>query len=64
MTAPDDRHIRQTARQLRANTQQEGARQETATDVGSADGLDKDDAVPADGMTTHPDEVPTTDDSR
>jgi hypothetical protein len=40
----------------------EGARQETATDLGNTDGLDKDDSFPADGATTSPDEEATTDD--
>jgi len=63
MTVSEDRPTRQTARHLNANMQgEEGARQETATGVGSADGLDKDDTVSADGATTHPDEVPITDD--
>jgi hypothetical protein len=38
------------------------ARQETVTDVGSTDGLDNEDAVPADGATNPPDEDPKTDD--
>jgi hypothetical protein len=32
------------------------------TDVGSTDGLDNEDAVPADGATNPPDEDPKTDD--
>jgi len=64
MTAVDDGPTRQTARSLHANTQgEEGTRQEMATDVGSADGLDED-ALPADGATNPPDESRTTDDSR
>jgi len=63
MTASDDRATRQTARHLHANTLGvEGARQETATDVGNKDGLDKDDSLPADSATTPPDEEATTDD--
>ena len=63
MTAFDDRPTRQTARPLHANTQgEEGNRQEMVTDVGSTDGLDNEDAVPADGATNLPDEDPKTDD--
>ena len=63
MTAFDDRPTRQTARPLHVNTQgEEGTRQEMVTDVGSADGLDKKDAMPADGATNPPDENPKTDD--
>ena len=63
MTAFDDRPTRQTARPLHANTQGEGGtRQEIVTDVGSTDGLDNEDAVPADGATNPPDEDPKTDD--
>jgi len=62
MTALDDRPTRQTARSLHANTQgEEGTKQEMVTDVGSTDGLDNDDAVPADGATNPPDEDPKTD---
>jgi len=35
-----------------------------ATDVGSTDGFDNEDSVPADGATNPPDESPTTDDPR
>jgi len=58
MRAVDDRPTRQTARPLYANTKGEGTRQEMT------DGLDNQDAVPADGATNPPDESPTTDDSR
>jgi len=61
-TAFDVRPTRQTARPLHANTQgEEGTRQEMATDVGNTDGLDDEDAVPADGATNRPDEDPKTD---
>ena len=63
MTELDDRPTRQTARSLHANTQgEEGTRQEMVTNVGSTDGLDNEDAVPADGATNPPDEDPNTDD--
>ena len=62
MTAFDDRPTRQTARPLHANTQGEGTRQEVVTDVGSTDGLDNEDAVPAEGATNPPVEDPKTDD--
>jgi len=52
MTAFDDRPTRQTARPLHANTQGEGTRHEMVTDVGSTDGLDKEDAVPRTAQTT------------
>jgi len=64
MKASDDRQNRQNARFLQAHTQEEeGARQETAGDIGSADLLDKEDALPTDGVTTPQDEEPPTDDS-
>jgi len=63
MTAFDDRPTRQTAQPLHANTQgEEGTGQEMVTDVGSTDGLDNEDAVPADGATNPPAEDPKTDD--
>jgi len=63
MTAFDDRPNRQTARPLHANTKgEEGTRQEMVTDVGSTDGLDNEDAVPADGATNPPDEDRKTED--
>ena len=63
MTAFEERPTKQTARPLHANTQgEEGTKQEMVTDVGSRDGLDNEDAVPADGATSPPDEDPKTDD--
>jgi len=63
MTAFDDRPTRQTARTLHANTQgEESTRQEMVTDLGSTDGLDNEDAVPADGANNPQDEDPKTDD--
>ena len=62
MTAVDDRPTRDTVRPLHANSQGEGTRQEMATDVGSTDGLDNEDAVLADGATNPPDESLTTKD--
>ena len=62
MTAFDDRPTRHTVRPLNANTQGEGTRQEPVTDVGSTDGLEKEDAVPTDGTTNSPDEEPKMDD--
>jgi len=63
MTAFDVRPTRQTARHLHANTQgEEGTRQEILTDVGSSDGPDNEDAVPANVATNPPDEDPKTDD--
>ena len=60
MSAFSDTPTRQTARPLHANTQKEGTRQETVTDIGTTDGLDKEDTVPADGATNPPDEDPKT----
>ena len=63
MTAFDDRPTRQTLRNLHANTHgEEGTRQEMVTGVGRTDGLDNEDAVPADGATNPPDEELKTDD--
>jgi len=63
MTAFDDRPTKKTARPLHANTQgEEDTRQEMVTVVGSTDGLDNEDAVPADAATNPPDEDPKTDD--
>jgi len=63
MTAFDDRPTRQTAPPLHANSQGEkGTRQKMVTDVGSTDGLNNEDAVPADGATNPSDEDPKTDD--
>jgi len=63
ITAFDDRPARKTARPLHANTQvEEGTRQEKVTDGESTDGLENEDAVPADGATNPPNEEPKTDD--
>ena len=62
MTAFDNRPTRQTALPLHANTQEEGTRLEMVTIVGSTDGLDNEDALPAEGATNPPDENPKTDD--
>jgi len=63
MMAFEDRPTRQTVRPLHANTQREECtRQEMVTDVGSTDGLDNENAVPADGATNPPIEDPKTDD--
>jgi len=63
MTALDDRPTKQTVQPLHASTQgEEGTRQEMVTDVGGTDGLDNEDAVPADSATNPPDEDPKTDD--
>lgn len=46
VTESDERQIRQNARPLHTHKQrEEGARQETAADIGSADVLDKQDVV-------------------
>ena len=62
MTAFDDRPNRQTVRPLHENTQEEeGTRQEIVTAVGRTDGLDKENAMPADRATNPPHEDPKTD---
>jgi hypothetical protein len=63
-TAFDDSATRQIARTLHANTQgEEGTRQEMVTNVGSTDGLDNEDAIPAYRPTIPPDKDPKTDDT-
>ena len=63
MKAFEDRPTTHTAGTLHANRQgEEGTRQEMVTDVGSTDGLDNEDAVPADGAANPPDADPKTDD--
>jgi hypothetical protein len=63
MMSFDDIPTRQTARRLHANRQgEEGTRQEIVTDIGSTDGLDKEDAVSADGASNPSDENLTKDD--
>ena len=63
ITVFDNRPTKLTARTLHTKTQgEEGTRQEMVTDVGSTDGLENENVVPADGVTNPPVQDPKTDD--